>query len=43
MRIRPVDDDDPEPHDVVTVSGAVSNAAIPDPDDVTLTIVNDDA
>ena len=43
VRIRPVDDDDPEPHDVVTVSGAVSNAAIPDPDDVTLTIINDDA
>ena len=42
VRIRPVDDDDPEPHDVVTVSGAVSNAAIPDPDDVTLTIVNED-
>ena len=35
-------DDDPEPPDVVTVSGAVSNAAIPDPDDVTLTIINDD-
>ena len=43
VRIRPVDDDDPEPSDVVTVSGAVSNAAIPDPDDVTLTIRNDDA
>ena len=43
VTIRPVDDGDPEPHDVVTVSGAVSNAAIPDPDDVTLTIRNDDA
>ena len=38
-----VDDDVSEPHDVVRVSGAVSNAAIPDPDDVTLTITNDDA
>ena len=27
----------------MTVSGAVSNAAIPDPDDVTFTIVNDDS
>ena len=43
VTIRPVDDDEPEPNDVVTVSGAVSNAAIPDPDDVTLTIRNDDA
>ena len=43
VRIRPGYDDDPEPPDVVTVSGAVSNAAIPDPDDVTLTIINDDA
>ena len=43
VTIRPVGDDDPEPHDVVMVSGAVSNAAIPDPDDVTLTIRNDDA
>ena len=42
VTIRPVTDDDPEPHDVVTVSGAVSNAAIPDPDDVALTIRNDD-
>ena len=42
VRIQPVDDDDPEPPDVVTVSGAVSNAAIPDPDNVTLTIINDD-
>ena len=43
VTIRPVDDDAPEPHDVVTVSGSVSNAAIPDPDDVALTIRNDDA
>ena len=42
VRIGLVDDDDPEPDDVVRVSGAVSNTAIPDPDDVTLTIVNDD-
>ena len=42
VRILPVADDDPEPPDIVTVSGAVSNAAIPDPDDVTLTIINDD-
>ena len=43
VTIGPVDDDVPEPTDVVRVSGAVSNAAIPDPDDVTLTIVNDDS
>ena len=43
VRIGPVDDDNPEPDDVVRVSGAVSNAAIQDPDDVTLTIVNEDA
>ena len=42
VTIRPVVDDDPEPADVVTVSGAVSNTAIPDPDNVTLTIINDD-
>ncbi len=42
VRITPVDDDIPEPHDVVRVSGAVSNAAIPDPDDVTVEIVNND-
>ena len=42
VTIRPVPDEDPEPHDVVTVSGAVSNAAIPDPDNVTFTIINDD-
>ena len=34
--------DDPEPHERVTVSGAVSGADIPDPDDITLTIINDD-
>ena len=43
VRISPVSDDDPEPNDVVTVSGVVSNPAIPNPDDVTLTILNDDA
>ena len=43
VRISPVSDDDPEPNDVVTVSGVVSNPAIPNPDDVTLTIMNDDA
>ena len=32
VRIIPVDDDVPEPSDVVRVSGAVSNAAIEDPD-----------
>ena len=37
-----VDDDVAEPNDVVTVSGAVSDAAITAPADVTLTIVNDD-
>ena len=42
VTIRPVADDDPEPNDVVRVSGATSNAAIPDPDGVTLTIINDD-
>ena len=43
VRIRPVDDDDPEPDLVVRVSGAVSNAAISHPDDVTLTIIDDDS
>ena len=43
VRISPVSDEDPEPNDVVTVSGVVSNPAIPNPDDVTLTILNDDA
>ena len=42
VTIRVVDEEDPEPHDVVTVSGAVSDAAVTAPDDVTLTIVNDD-
>ena len=42
VTITPVDNSVPEAHDVVTVSGAVSNAAIPDPDDVTWTIHNDD-
>ena len=42
VRIGPIGDEDPEPDDVVRVSGAVSNPAIPDPDDVTLTIRNDD-
>ncbi len=42
VTIGPVDDDIPEPTDVVRVSGAVSNAAIPDPAGVTFSIVNDD-
>ena len=42
VTIRLVDDDVPEPYEVVTVSGAVSGADIPDPDDVTLAIVDDD-
>ena len=42
VTITPVDDDIPEPHDVVRVSGAVSNAAIPDPDDVMVEIINND-
>ncbi len=42
VNVRVVDRDDPEPTDLVTISGAVSNAAIADPDDVTLTIINDD-
>ena len=42
VTIRMVDDDEREPNDVVRVSGTVSNAAIPAPDDVTLTILNDD-
>ena len=37
-----VDDDVPEPSDVVTVSGAVSDPAVTAPEDVTLTIANDD-
>ena len=43
VTIDPVADDEPEPNDVVTVSGVVSNPAIPNPDDVRLTILNDDA
>ena len=43
VRIDPVADEDPEPNDVVTVSGVVSNPAIPNPDAVRLTILNDDA
>ena len=43
VTIRTVDDDVAEPTDVVRVSGAVSNAAIPDPDDVTVSIVNNDS
>ena len=43
VTIRFDDDDVPEPNEVVTVSGVVSGADIPDPDDVTLTIVNEDA
>ena len=42
VTITAVHDPDPEPTDVVRVSGAVSNAAIPDPDDVTIEIINDD-
>ena len=42
VTIHVVDEEDPEPPDVVTVSGAVSDAAVTAPDDVTLTIVNDD-
>ena len=42
VRIRTIHDPEPEPTDVVRVSGAVSNAAIEDPDDVTLSIINDD-
>ena len=42
VTIRTVHDGDPEPTDVVRVSGAVSNTAIPDPADVTVSIVNND-
>ena len=38
----PADPDVPEPHERVTVSGAVSGEGITDPDDITLTIINDD-
>ena len=42
VTIRPVGDDEPEPKDLVEVSGAVSNAAIADPDGLILIIHNDD-
>ena len=42
VTIRVVNPDDPEPHERVTVSGAVSREGITDPDDITLTIINDD-
>ncbi len=42
VTVRPVDDDEPEPPDVVTISGIVSNPAIPNPDAVRLTIHNND-
>ena len=42
VKIGLVDNDVPEPNEVVTVSGAVSGADIPDPDNVTLTIVDED-
>ena len=38
----PAEPDVPEPHERVTVSGAVSGEGITDPDDITLTIINDD-
>ena len=44
VTIRMVDDEEREPDDVVRVSGAVSeDVGIPDPDEVTLTIRNDDS
>ena len=42
MTIAPVDDGDPEPTQVVTVSGSASIAGVTGPDDVTLTILDDD-
>ena len=42
VTIRVVNPDDPELHERVTVSGAVSGEGITDPDDITLTIINDD-
>ena len=42
VKIELVDNDVPELNEVVTVSGAVSGADIPDPDNVTLTIVDED-
>ena len=38
----PAEPDVPELHEQVTVSGAVSGEGITDPDDITLTIINDD-
>ena len=42
VTIRTIADDATEPDELVTVSGAVSGEGITDPDDITLTIVNDD-
>ena len=42
VTIRTIADDATEPNELVTVSGAVSGEGITDPDDITLTIVNDD-
>ena len=42
VTFRTTTDDVPEPHELVTVSGAVSSTDILDPDDITLTIINDD-
>ena len=43
VTIAPVDDGDAEPTQVVTVSGSASVAGVTDPDDMTLTILDDDA
>ena len=42
VTIAPVDDGDAEPTRVVTVSGSASVAGVTDPDDMTLTILDDD-
>ena len=42
VTIAPVDDGDPEANQVVTVSGSASIAGVTGPDDVILTIVDDD-
>ena len=42
VTIAPVDDGDAEPNQVVTVSGSASIEGVTGPDDVTLTIVDDD-
>ena len=42
VTIRTIDEDTAEPNELVTVSGAVSREGITDPDDITLTIDNDD-